>query len=363
MIAIPRPSRVIDRARGRLASPGIEPALVAEVLGRLGLAPVGEPRNLGGRRSRNVVVATAGGRVVVKRYRVAWDERTVAYGHSIARRLQELELPGPRLVAAPDGTTIVTVDGRTYAAFDVVRGVERASSYLRRRDRQLLLRRAGLSLGAFHRGLEGFEPQGRHHMAFTSLQGPRVRDRGWYEETVHTLRGAGLPGAGRLEAAADDLVEEIAVREAALAAADPPRTVIHGDFGLHNVLFDGERATPIDLELARLDHRLTDHVLLVGRFLDASPQAPDLDGLTTLLEGAGEAWPLGPDERAAADDAWRFQQLTSAVRGWWSATTSDDPAARVALALRSLDRADWLDVHPAVRDRLFGPATSRSGRG
>ncbi|MEN8198403.1 MAG: phosphotransferase, partial [Pseudomonadota bacterium] len=52
--------------------------------------------------------------------------------------------------------------------------------------------------------------------------------------------------------------------EEALGDAQLPRLVIHGDFGIHNMLFhDNESATLLDFELARLEWRLSDLVLVL----------------------------------------------------------------------------------------------------
>lgn len=356
VVAVPRPSRLEGQLQARLRPPSIGESLAREVLGRLGLALAGRPRNLGGgRRSRNVVVDTDHGRKVIKRYRDTWDAATVAYGHSILLRCQAQRLPAPRLVRAPDGATWVRLEGGgVYAVFDLLDGRGYSSSYLRRRDRLHLLERAGATLAGMHAGLQGFEPEGRHHMAFASLEGPRVRDAGWYATTVEELAGradASDPAVARLVLEAPAAARAIGELEGALDGL--PRTVIHGDYGLHNVVFRADDAVPIDFELSRLDLRVLDPVLFLARLLDAA-SSPDIEAWEALVAGYSRVAPLTADEREAFARVWRLQQLTSAVRNWQTSETTADPRSRTAAAVRCLDRAGWLDERPDVARRLLG---------
>jgi len=355
-MAVPRPSRLEGQLQARLRPPSIGEPLAREVLARFGLAPAGRPRNLGGgRRSRNVVVDTDRGRKVIKRYRERWDAATVSYGHSILLRLEALGLPAPRLVRASDGATWAQLEGGVYAVFDLLDGRGYASSYLRRRDRLHLLARAGATLARMHAGLEGFEPDGRHHMAFASLDGPRVRDAAWYAATVEELeaRADGSdPAVSRLVLEAPSAV--LAIGELEVALDGLPRTVIHGDYGLHNVVFRADDAVPIDFELSRLDLRVSELVLFLARVVDAAPGSPDLGAWDALASGYSRVESLTTDEREAFGRVWRLQQLTSAVRNWQTSETAADPRVRIATAVRCLDRAGWIDERLDVTRRPLG---------
>jgi Ser/Thr protein kinase RdoA (MazF antagonist) len=353
VLAVPRPSRLEQQLLTRLRPSTIDDGLVREVLARFELSARGRPRDLGGRRSRNVAVATDRGRVVIKRYRAAWEPATVAYGHSILLRLEALGVPAPRLVRAPDASTWVQLGDGLYAVFDVLEGRGYASSYLRRRDLLGLDRRAGAALARMHTALEGFEPRGRHHMAFVSLTGPRERDTTWYAQIVQGLADRADrtdPSVARLLTDGPEALLEIAEIEDELDRL--PRTVIHGDYGLHNVVFHGGQAFPLDLELSRLDLRALDLVLFLSRLVQADPERPDLGAWAAFTDGYGSIAPLTPDEREAFGRVWRWQHLTSAIRHWLSSENGADPQARTAAAVGSLDRAGWLEGRPDVVARL-----------
>jgi len=147
-----------------------------------------------------------------------------------------------------------------------------------------------------------------------------------------------------------NVLERIASLDASLGRLDLPRRVIHGDFGLHNLLIEGDVATPLDVELARIDWRLTDLLLVLDKQVGADGSV-DGEALGVFFEGYGV---LGDVERAALADAWRYQCVTSAVRSWLSVVGSADPASRVAAAHRSLELEDWVWSNAATADRLFG---------
>jgi Ser/Thr protein kinase RdoA (MazF antagonist) len=340
----------LDGVRSRLHEPSIPAADIREALAFVGLAPTGRARDLGGRRSRNVAVPTAGGVKVVKMYRSDWEPRTVEVGHSVLERLEDRGVPAPRLVRAADGSgaTQAVIDGAVFAVFDLLPGRAYDSTYLRRADRLGLMAMAGRTLAIWHEALVGFEPEGRHHLGFISLQGPPARGVEWYRETVAILRRDRV-GSSRLVREGPVLVERIEGLAEVLETKDLPRVVIHGDFGLHNLLVHRGTAAPVDVELARIDHRLTDLLLVLDKHLGGGE--PDVELLGALFDAYGA---VSEVERAALGEAWRYRCLTSAVRSWWSAAGSADPAARVETAHRSLDRAGWVRANPEAAVRLFG---------
>jgi glycosyltransferase involved in cell wall biosynthesis/Ser/Thr protein kinase RdoA (MazF antagonist) len=372
ILALPSPTRVLEALRRQTTSPALDEVVVTEVLDRYGLAARSLPRDLGtGRRSRNVVVETDGGSKILKRYRKRWDASVVASGHSILRRLEELRFPAPRLVRTPEGATTAGVGGDIYALFDLIPGRTYGATYLRRRDRVHLMALAGSTLAGFHETLAGFQPDGRHHLGFVSPVGPRSRGIDWYANTIDELEHGGVGasdqgsvrGIERLLREAPSLLDRIGALEETLSEVDLPRTVIHGDYGLHNVVIrpDGV-VVPIDLELARLDRRLNELILILGKHVDATGGLPDVGLVRALLVAYGSVFPLTDDERRSIDSAWRYQRLTSAVRFWLSAKESDAPEARIRAANMAIDRAGWIDEHPALVDELFGPTASTGAR-
>ena len=365
--AVPLPSRVVDDVRARLGQASIEDAVLEEVLARYDLHARGRARDLGGRRSRNVLVATAEGPKVVKRYRADWPAATIAYGHSVLGRLEQAGVRAPHVLpTARRGTvadrevawaTQVALGGERFAVFDLMPGRSFSSTAMRRVDRAHLMELAGATLARWHAALVGFRPAGRHHLGFVGWEGPRVRGPDWYRRTVEDLRRDRV-GSARLHAEAPALLERIEEGEAALGPLDLPRRVIHGDFGLHNLLLDGGTVGVVDVELARIDLRVTDLLLVMGKHLDGGE--PDLGLLAAFFDAYGL---LEDREREGIGAAWRYQCATSAVRSWRSAAAaagSEAAASRVAAAHRSLDRIGWMDANPGAIGRWFGAEAVRA---
>jgi Ser/Thr protein kinase RdoA (MazF antagonist) len=362
---VPRASRISDFVAARTGGPAIDPAEVGEVLARYGLEPTGSGQNLRlGRRSRNVAVSCRTGPKVVKRYRPRWRPAAVRYGHSILVRLEELGFPAVRLVRTPEGATWTQLDDGLYAVFDLVRGTNYSLNYLRRRDRLELTRVAATTLARMHRTLEDFTPLGEHHLSFASPTGDRVRDVAWHAAKLEELRARSatledpeaLACTARLTELADPVLEQITSLEPRLADAALPRLVIHGDFGLHNLIFPSPgRAVPIDFEVARLDWRVNDLVSALGkyRFRDGSY---DLAAMERFIEGYAPAFPFTPDELALFPDVWRLYRLRAAVQYWNSYFETSGPVRKLRSALLAIDQAAWVADRPDGIGRLVRAA-------
>jgi Ser/Thr protein kinase RdoA (MazF antagonist) len=374
ILHLPRPSRVSASLAARLGSPVLEPARVDEVLDRYGLRARGAHRNLRlARRSLNVVVRTDRGTKVVKRYRPQWTEETVRTGHSVLSRLAELAVPAVRLVRAPGGTTWVSVDGQVFAVFDHVPGTNYSLNFLLRSDRLWLTELAGRTLARLHRALVGFIPTGRHHMGFASPTGPRRRDAAWHATKLEELQrrslGLGRPDATpyliRLRGDAGYLLDAIERLERRLADASFPRLVIHGDYGLHNLIFQptgrdvtetfsaGEGgwsslvAIPVDFEMSRLDWRINDLISALGKHRYRGGRY-DNESMETFLAAYAAGFPLTRDERQMLPSAWRLHKLQAAVQYWNSYFETDGPIRKLASAVDAIEQADLVLERPEV---------------
>jgi Ser/Thr protein kinase RdoA (MazF antagonist) len=373
VLHVPRPSRVSASLAARFGPPVLNPTLVDEVLERYGLRARGGSRNLRlGRRSLNVAVRTDGGTKVVKRYRPQWSESTVRCGHSIIDRLAELDVPAVRLVRAPDGATWTSVGEAVFAVFEYVPGTNYSLNFLLRDDRLWLTDIAGRTLAWFHRALDGFVPVGEHHMGFTSPVGPRRRDPAWHAAKLDELRRRSadltrpeaVPHIERLLDEAGYVLDAIERLDRRLADASFIRLVIHGDYGLHNLIFqptsaatrstassNGEdgwcalTAVPVDFEMSRLDWRINDLVSVLGKHRYRGGRYDD-QSMVTFLAAYASRFPLTRDERDLLPDAWRLYKLQAAVQYWSSYFETGGPVRKLASAVDALDQADLVLEHP-----------------
>ncbi len=364
IISLPRPSTLYSRWRARLRPCDIEAEVVQAILAQFGLKLVEPIRNLPvGRRNTNVAVETNAGRKLLKGYRPQWQTETVRYGHSILTALAAADFPAPRLNTALSGDTFIQWQGTHYALFDFEAGTNYAGRFLLRGHRRRLMELAGATLARLHQTLNGFTPEGRHHMGFAGYVGSRWRDLNWHIDKVRELRekSAGLANPAE-RAAAQWLVEnssyilgELGRLDAGLANADLPRLIIHGDYGLHNLLIrkDGS-AVPVDFELARLEWRLSDLVSCLSRFRYGKPPrlAYDFESIGWFMDGYQAHYALRDEEWALFPQVWAFYRLQSAVQYWNSYFETGGPLRKLFSARDAIDQVAWALSHPAELARL-----------
>jgi Ser/Thr protein kinase RdoA (MazF antagonist) len=374
---LPRPSRISGYLAARLGAPVIEPQRVGDVLASYGLEPTSAIRNLRlGRRNRNIAVTTGRGRVVVKAYRPRWSIATVRYVHSIQLRLDEVGFSASRPLDTTTGETWTVAAGDVFAVFDLIPGVNYSMNFLRRTDRLRLTVVAGRTLARLHRTLDGFEPRGEHHLGFVSADGPRRRDVAWHEAKLRELttrsRDLADPEAAalaeRLILRSGSVLEDIHLLDRDLGDASFRRLIIHGDYGIHNLLFQRDgRATPVDFELARLDWRVNDLISAMVKHRYTGGQY-DFESMRTFMEAYSAAFPLHEDERRRFAEAWRLYKLQQAVQYWNSYFETDGPVRKLASAVDSIEQSDWVVEHHRSISALVGagePATgmTRAPRG
>ena len=186
---IPRPRRLTRKIVGRFSQPQVDLPVTSTVLSRFGLELMGKPRNVnGGHRHNNIVMSTNDEVKVLKRYRENWPVQSINYEHAILNRLAELDFAAPRLCRTPGAQSWASLQGRNFALTDYIDGTYYASSFLTRSYRRNLWILSGVTLANLHKKLEGFLPQGRHHLGFKSYSNGRQRNLNWYVETIGQLK-------------------------------------------------------------------------------------------------------------------------------------------------------------------------------
>jgi len=350
---LPRPARLTARISSRLRSPDIDVETVRAVLDLYGLQPTGRLENLpNARRNRNLIAGTQAGRKVLKLYRRDWSMDTIVYEHSILRRLAEVNFPAPRLLATSIGRTFVSNGGKNYCMFEFVGGLNYSWTFLLRPHRMRLMRTAGRTLARLHRQLSDFEPLGGHHLGFVSRRGERLRDLEWHIRKVSELKARSKdlnePAVDWLIARSGEILDEISQLTCVLKDAGLPRTIIHGDFGLHNLLFkDADQAIPMDFELARLEWRLSDLVSCLSK-LRTRKGAYDMESVEQLLAAYQQESPIGDEEWRWFPLVWKHYKLAKAVQYWSSYFETDGPVHKLSLAKDAAEQSNWLLDDPQL---------------
>ncbi len=352
---LPRPSRLSEYIRSRSRSLDIEFETVKVVLGQYGLELTSPPSNLPlSRRTRNVVVHTSIGKKVLKLHRARHQPPAIIYGHSILTRLAQLDFPAPRLTATPDGETFINHAGRIYALFDFVEGINYSLNFLLRTHRLKLMAMAGQTLACLHRQLNGFMPEGQHHLGFTSYTGPWRRGLTWFIDKVDELKeksrnlsnSEDKTHADWLIQNSNYVLDELAPLNDTLCQAPLPRLVIHGDYGLHNLIFQKDgTATPMDFESSRLEWRLSDLVSCLSR-LRYGKRAYDFESIRCFMTAYQAEYPIGADEWRFLPQVWRFHKLRAALIYWNSYFETGGPGSKLISARDAVSQAEWALNYP-----------------
>ncbi len=318
-----KPGRLADTTQARLHRPAITTPEARGVLAVYGLELLRDPANLAtGWRNDIVVVSTNAGRKVLKRHLGRWEPATVLAEHSVLLHLARHDFNAPRLETLPDGKTVRDDGNAHWSLFDFAEGVSATGRYLPDRLRFGLLRRAGVALASFHQVMAGFEPAGSHHLeedptdALIRLEELRRRN--------HPLVGPMLEEAGEIEQRLESLTSR-------LVGAPLRRLVVHGDFGLHNLLFQqNDQVFVHDFELSHVDWRLVDLVVALSRM--------GVRGQRELAEAYRRASGVDDEEWRLLPTVWEYHRLNGAIRAWDNYLEHGDER-RLATAARRLAEA------------------------
>lgn len=360
---VPRRSRIRDAILSLTRPPAIANEKRDAVIERYELDVVGDRNVRHNRRSSNLIVETTRGRLILKRYRPEWKPTTVTCVHSTLNRLEELDEPAPRLIRTREGADWIEDDDGVFAVFEFIDGVSFASTYLFRRHRLRITARAAQALARMHIALVDFSPQGEHHHGIDPETGLQRRDLAWHVEMVKQLKELSeqitSPNdrelAHLLSQQSSRLLDLLTELDDVVTAAHLPTTVIHGDFGIHNLIFPPKSPpVPIDYELSRRDWRVNDLISATGkhRFKDGSY---DRQAMRVFLKAYEQSSPLTEEERAVMPMAWAHYKLRAAVQYWNSYHQTDGPIRKLRSALDSMSQAqEVLDDPNSIRSLVDG---------
>jgi Ser/Thr protein kinase RdoA (MazF antagonist) len=356
VLHFPRPSRLSEFVKSRMRSLDIEKETVQQVLDQFGLEITKPPSNLPlSRRTRNLMLKTTTGKKVIKRYRARHEVPTILYSHSILERLAKLNFPAPRLSATPAGETFISLESGIYAIFDFVEGNNYSLSFVPPVFRRQLMFTAGQTLGRLHHALADFMPDGCHHLGFETYTGSWRRDLAWHttkvsemKERSRTLQNeADKQHANWLVQNCNYILEELGKLDEKLNQSALTRVVIHGDYGLHNIVFDAKNdiVTPIDFESSRLEWRLSDLVSASSR-LRYRNGAYNFESIRKLLEGYQSEYPIDAEEWHSLPFVWRFHKLRASLIYWNSYFETGGPVRKLISARDAVSQADWVMKNP-----------------
>ncbi len=345
----PRPRSAYNALLSQWRPVPVQRATVEAVLARFGLgapaAGLRRPLTPVG-RSRNVLLESAGRRLVLKQYKATMRPEGIQYEHAVLRRLAAVGFPAPQLVADRAGRTLVTHEERHYALFECLTGYNAGDYWLSGRRERQLVEQAGAALAHYHQAVAGFQPDGHKADGLTPAGLWWWQDGAWFRERWD--HGAAALAAGRFTAAeahfwraalprlrelSATLVARLAGQAEALRLA-----VIHGDYGPYNLLIDGDGLVAVlDFECVHWNLRVTDLIMALTRFAGTATGLA-VDKAAAFLRAYAGANPLEPGERALFADLFALWQLRRLAHYLTETAADALPTARRTLA--------WLEALP-----------------
>jgi Ser/Thr protein kinase RdoA (MazF antagonist) len=355
IIAIPRPGWVTDYFNARFRSPDIHIDTVNEILSCYGLDIVASPKNLPNtRRNRNLMVKTTQGKKILKLYRDDWKNSTIAFEHSILDNLAQLDFPAPRLLPTQNGRTWLKLGVQNYCLFEFIDGKNFSSRFLVRPQRVRMMATSGRMLARLHLQLAGFLPDGQHHIGFPNYIDDRYRDFKWHINKVEELstRSQKLMDiedsihANWLIAHADKILEEMNQLDNDLKSASLPRIIIHGDYGLHNLIYQTlDLAVPVDYELSRIEWRLVDLISVVSKFRYKDGSF-DFESINRFMIAYQTEYPIEEEEWLNFPQVWKFYKLMKAIQYWNSYHETNGPVRKLLSSRDEVNQASWAIENP-----------------
>ena len=333
----PRAGTVRHQAASMFRRRAIGAADVSGVLAKFGLVRTGSLRSFAtGSRSSLIGVETDGGRVVLKRYPSHWAEQSILHEHAVLAKLEAIDFPAVRVLATPHGQTVLIHDGAAHGLFRHVDGRVPTGRYMPKRMRADLFTDLGWLLARLHASLSGFDPGHQHHLGLEPATGLPRRTLATYLEllaSVDTHRTADDAHARFRHWVVErqaDIEDRLVSTHGRLEAHSLSTTIIHGDFGAHNVMYGDHGAVMLDFELARTEWRLTEIAMVLTR-LDNEPAR------TALLDAYRSRSDLG-DEWKALGEVVQWYLLTGGLYAWGGYVTRSD-TSRLAVAQLRIERA------------------------
>ncbi len=305
-----RPDRAL-RFRLGPRRPALRPPAIRAVLDAYGLTQAGRPRQLGSPTARgdSLRIRTTRGEVVVKRYKQTVTARSIELEHSVLAALERTQFPAPRLRRTPAGSSSMEVDGRLHAVYEYLAGYTDPRNFIMvPSDRRRVDLMAAAALADLHLALAEHAPPASESLGYLRRGGDRVRPMDWYAEQLGSVAAP-----RRVRAWLESTLWRI--RET-LEGEHLPLTVIHGDFGWHNLLLRrGAPLVVVDFELARLDWRVADLAIALPR-LAAGRLALDLDRARRFLGAYRDRSEATPAELRRIPEVLAFLSLDRAVVAW-----------------------------------------------
>jgi Ser/Thr protein kinase RdoA (MazF antagonist) len=181
-------------------------------------------------------------------------------------------------------------------------------------------------LGLLHEKLKGFVPEGYNPDGFRSQNGDRRRDLQWHLDKLDNCIEQDLKSSQdcrenrhiRFLEKSEDLINILIRLDSFLKEVNLVKGTIHGDYGLHNVLFkkDGPPVI-IDFEMARLEWRLVDIARTLYSFCGNDLQS-SINKMKIFIRGYQSCGRLAEKEFNFLPQVWEYLNIKGYILAWYN---------------------------------------------
>jgi Ser/Thr protein kinase RdoA (MazF antagonist) len=307
-------------------------------------------RTAGGNRGENIIIQTATGKKLLKRYKKTLGEETIVQEHSILKQLEKINFPAPRVVPMETGQTLVKHKGGRFALFEYIEDGYQFNNYiLLPFQENKFIKFSGEILGVLHKSLIDFSPKGYNPDGFKSMSEDRWRNIDWYLEklsfcekelinlNLKNLSNYILKKINMIVTCRRDFIN----MENYLLNIDLPRIIIHGDYGPYNLLFKKSGAVfVLDFEMARLEWRLVEIIKSIHRFC-LKRYRFSLKKMNIFVKSYNSIVEITNEEIELIPDLWIYVKMKDAIRSLFNfCRNKEDKYLHSFLA--SMKSIDWI---------------------
>ncbi len=278
--------------------------------------PVAAERVASGYLNRDEAVTIADGRRLFLKGSRHRDARVIEAEHAVIRHAAARGIPTPLPLRAPNGASVVVLDGQPWSAFPYVAGAMLAGAGMPET--------LGVLLATVHRALADCPTGG-----LTFAEGPLVWETAATVAEMATIEGhiAARTAAGRADDFDRFTIEAFAALRPILQDAPSPndfdwlpRQVIHGDCYPSNILCDaaGVPVALLDWEFATVRPRVWDIARMVAfTFLGVHGEPPDFAAARRSIAAYRAVQPLPDNEIAAGVALYLARMAHNIVKYHW----------------------------------------------
>jgi Ser/Thr protein kinase RdoA (MazF antagonist) len=238
--------------------------------------------------------------------------------------------------------------------FDFIAGKNYSSSFLYRTHRLRMMETSGRTLASLHRHLIGFQPDGMHHLGFKGLDQERLRNVSWNTRKINELvklsKNISEPEDKKhvewLVGKSNEILQNLGHLDQKLEGANLPRFIIHGDYGLHNLIYtDADHAVPVDFELARIEWRMSELVSVISKFR-YKDGTYDFESIVRFMQAYQKEFPIFDHEWDVFPLVWKYYKLMKSIQYWISYFETNGPVRKLRSSRDEIEFSNWALENP-----------------